>query len=102
MKTIREAGFFFLGFALSLACATATPYKYYGLNMPSACYVSAQLQGKTGAGGWPDLSGVECEPDEQVKGKCVIQLTSDFFAKDSALQTCQQQLSDCQAKNNGT
>jgi|SRR5271166_1194366 len=97
MNKLREAGYFVLGFALSLACATTQQYKYYGMNLSSDCYTSGSLLGKQGSDGWPDLPLSDCAPDAQVKGKCAIQLASDFFAKDKALADCQQQLSDCQA-----
>lgn len=91
---------FFLGFVFGLmlitACA-ALKYKYYGLDLPAPCYDDGTLLGKApNDKDWPDLSFTQCKPDAQVKGKCVIQKSSDFFSKDKDLKECQQALSDCQ------
>lgn len=97
MSATRRGFFsgFFLGVLAITGCAAVT-YKYYGVSMPDECYSKGMLLGKLGKGGWPDLPMTTCQPDAQVKGKCWVQTTEDFFQKDQALSICMQQLQDCQ------
>lgn len=56
--------------AIGSSCAAAFPYKYYGI-VPS----TNTLLGKEPK---YDLPLSLCEPDDQLKGKCVVLFTEDF------------------------
>jgi hypothetical protein len=98
MRLHRRSAFY--GATISMisliSCASVT-YKYYGLTVPDTCYAEGSLLGKLGASGWQDLPFSECEPDASLKGKCVVELASDHFAKETALEQCQSDLKNCQA-----
>jgi len=81
---------FLLGILFALGCATAFPYRYYGLN---ASNYDGTLQGPKPS---DDLPLSKCKPDDQVKGKCYVVLASEMDKiklgyKDlvNQLQTCQ-------------
>ncbi len=81
---------------LSMAACAAVEYRRYGLILPAECYDRGTLLGRQGSGGWPDIPFTQCKPDEVVRGKCVIELQDDFFAKDAELRQCRQALKDCE------
>lgn len=89
-----------LGYALGVitlaGCAAAVEYHYYALDIPTDCYDKGQLIGKPGASGWVNLPFDECKPDDTIKGKCVVELSADHFAKEKELVQCRAQLSECQ------
>lgn len=91
---------FILGYGFGIltliACATSTPYRYYGLSIPDDCYDKGTLLGHQGSDGWADLPFDECKPDQAIKGKCVIMRDADWFAKDKDLKDCQTALISCQ------
>jgi hypothetical protein len=80
-----------------IGCASTLNYRYYGLSLTDICYGQGSLLGKLGSDGWPDLPFTECQPDAAVKGKCVVELAADHFAKDAALQQCQSDLKSCES-----
>ena len=82
---------------LSLVGCASVSYRYYGLSLSNDCYAQGSLLGKLGAGGWPDLAFTECQPDPSIKGKCVVELAADHFAKETALEQCESDLKNCQA-----
>lgn len=94
---------FFLGLVVGLtiltACA-AIKYKYYGIQIPDGCYAQGFLLGKSPTDkDWPDLPLTQCQPDSVNKGKCVVQKSDDFFAKDKELLECRAALDSCQRGN---
>ena len=99
MKGIERTAWFVLGMFMMIACA-AVEYPYYGFSqIPDDCWTKGKLLGRLGSGGWPDLDFSNCKPDASKPGKCWVQESSVFFAKETALQECQQALSDCQKGN---
>lgn len=82
-----------IGF-LVMGCAALTfSYPYYGLQ-------AAHYDGKLLAvdpKNDKDLS--ICAPDANVKGKCLVMLSADFFALKQDFLDTKQQLSDCQRGN---
>jgi hypothetical protein len=88
---------FLIGFALGLILPTgcaSIAYRFYGLNLPESCYEQGTLLGATGQ--YPNIPFTQCEPDNVVRGKCVIQLEQDFYRKEADLLTCQSDLKKCQ------
>lgn len=88
--------FGYLACIFTLAACGAIQYRYYGLMVPDPCYSEGKLVGPPTDSSWPSLSLTQCQPDDVTKGKCVVQLTEDFFKKDDALLKCQSDLAACQ------
>jgi len=90
---------FFYGFSVGILLVTACAgiqYHYYGIQMPTECFNQLTLLGKQTVPGWPDLPGSNCKPDDQIRGKCWVELTEDHFRKEQELEQCRDALSKCQ------
>lgn len=92
MKALR---FLILGLVLGVVidgCATqgAFTYKYYGVDAVS---YDGSLLGPKAVN---DLSFKVCEPDAQVKGKCVIMLRDEFFRMKGDFLMLEKNLISCQ------
>lgn len=74
-----------------VACAGLFPYKHYGLSL--AQYTNGKLLGPDPK---EDLDISVCAPDAQIKGKCVVMLSNDFFSMKSDFEQTKQALIDCQ------
>lgn len=96
-----------LGLLTISACATAFPWKYYATDMPTSCYDQGKLLGKSGTGGWPDLTLDQCKPDPEpspgsspitqpVELKCMTMLVADFTELKADDEKCHADLNSCQ------
>lgn len=88
---IKEQLFIFgvLPVLLFSCAATGFKYTYYGIK-PS----DQVLLGPTVA---EDLPLSTCEPDDQVKGKCIVLLTAEFERLRSDVIRMQEELKHCQS-----
>lgn len=74
-----------------MGCAgMAFVYNYYGLSAASYDGKLLAVDPKNDK----DLS--ECAPDAQIKGKCIVMFSSEFYALKQDYLNVQQELSDCQ------
>lgn len=85
-----------IGFLISACAGVSWNYKYYGMDLVS---YDGTLLGKTPA---DDLSFHLCQPDDKVKGKCVVMLVDEFerLRMDKARED--EQLKDCQKNCHAT
>lgn len=98
---MRYMAFYLLGVISVAACAgVAVQYRYYGVQLPEECYSGGMLLGKLGEEGWPDLPLSRCKPDDVSKGKCWVQLSEDYWAKDTELLKLRKDLDECQRNCN--
>lgn len=98
-----------MGIVTVVGCAsTGFPWLYYNAQMPESCYDQGKLLGKTGSGGWPDLSLSECKPDPVPSGsptpgrpspvllKCMTMKADDFYSLRADDEKCHADLQICQ------
>lgn len=70
---------------LLFSCASAT--NYYGIEWPESGLIDdAVLFVPKGSNAKKDLPMTTCKPDETVNGKCVVQLTEDFFNREREVE----------------
>lgn len=96
MRMSDRAYFAYILGLLSLGACATTSYRYYGLTLENNCYQQGTLLGKQASNGWPDIPLETCKPDAASNGKCIIQLTDEFFRKDADLKNCVAALDTCQ------
>lgn len=78
-----------------IGCGTASfNFRVYGLNAKS---YEGTLLGKDKTGK-DDLPLSVCQPDDKVKGKCIVILASEFFKMKADYLRIQTELSDLQRK----
>lgn len=78
------------------ACASAVQYRYYGMSIPPESFDRGDLLGRQGSDGWPDMAFSICKPDQQVRGKCVVMQTAEFFSMKRELEQLRRDLDACQ------
>lgn len=74
------------------SCAAAFPYKYYGI-IPSTSTLLAKDPKY-------DLPLSLCEPDDQIKGKCVVLFVEDFERLLTDYAAMKERLKQCEQNGN--
>ena len=87
---MKKALFIILGILFLAACASAFPYKWYGID-PEA----GVLLGNTAK---DDLPLSICAPDDVQKGKCAVMLVAEFDRMRNDYATLVERLKACEKK----
>jgi hypothetical protein len=87
---MKKALFVILGLLVLAACASAFPYKWYGID-PGA----GVLLGKTPK---DDLPISVCSPDDVQKGKCAVMLVDEFDRLRNDYTALKERLKACEKK----